>query len=56
MDEDLIKDRLYELIDQFTERKINHKNLYFALLDNLNRFYDGRTCKMLFASSFNEGL
>ena len=36
MDKDLIEDKLYELIDQFNERKINHRNFYFALHDNIH--------------------
>ena len=55
MDKDLIEDKLYELKDQFNERKINHKAYYFALLNNTCPFYDGdeRTCKILFAAKFN---
>ena len=40
MDKDLIEDKLYELIDQFNERKINSRNLHFALLNNVSSFYD----------------
>ena len=49
MGKDLIEDKLYQLKDQFNERKINHKDFYFALLDHINPFYDGsgRCCKML---------
>ena len=55
MDKDLIEDKLYELIDQFNERKINHRNFYFAFLSNIYPFYDGngRTCKILFIANFN---
>ena len=35
MDNDLMEDKLHELIDQFNERKVNHKDFYFALLDNM---------------------
>ena len=38
MDKDLIKDQLYELMDQYNERKINHTDFYFALLDNIRPF------------------
>ena len=41
MDNDLIEDKPYELIDQFNERKINHRDFYFALLDDIHSFYDG---------------
>ena len=49
MDKDLIKDKLYELIDQFNERKINRRDFYSVLLDNTQPFYDGnkRTCKII---------
>ena len=38
MDTDLMEDELYEVIDQFSERKINHRDLYFVLLDNVYTF------------------
>ena len=55
IDQDLIEDRLQELIDQFTERKMNQKDFYFALLDNVHLFYDGngKTCKILFVANFS---
>ena len=40
MDKDLIEDKLYELKDQFCERKINHKVYYLALFNNTRLFYD----------------
>ena len=48
MDKDLIGNRLYQSIDQFNERKINH---------SIHPFYDGngKACKILFASNFNYG-
>ena len=54
MGKDFIDDKLYQLVDQFNERKINHRDFYSALLDNINPFYDGKgiTCKILFVSSF----
>ena len=54
IDKNLIEDELYQLVDQLNERKINHRNFYFALLNSLPPFYDGygRTCKILFVSSF----
>ena len=53
MDKDLIENKLYQLVDQFNERKINHRDFYSELLDNLHSFYDGNggTCKILFVSS-----
>ena len=50
-DKDLIEDKLYELIDQFNKRNnFYHRNLYFALLNNMHPFYDGNesTFKVLF--------
>ena len=41
MDNDLTEDKLYELIDPFSERKINHRDFYFALPDDIYSFYDG---------------
>ena len=57
MDKDLIENKLYQLIDQFIERKINHKDLYFPLLENIHPFHDGTgiTCKILFAGNFSQG-
>ena len=54
MDKNLIEDELYQLADQLNERKINHRNFHFALLNSIPPFYDGygRTYKILFVSSF----
>ena len=52
MDKDLIENKLYHLIDQFNERKLYHKDFYFALLANTYPFYDG-IYKILFVSKFN---
>ena len=53
-DKDLIADKLYQLIHQVNNRKINQKEIYFILLDNILSFSDGngKTCKMLFVSNF----
>ena len=53
MDKDLKEDKLYQLIDQFNEKKINHRDFYFVLLDNTHPTHDrnGRTCKILFISN-----
>ena len=50
MDKDLIKDKLYQLINQFNQRQINYRAFYFPLLDNRDPFYDGsqRASKILF--------
>ena len=55
MDKDLIEDKLYELTDQLNERKINHRDFYFTLLQNTHSLYDGngRTCKVLFVTNFS---
>ena len=55
---DLIEDKLYQLKDQFNERKINHGDFYFASPDNIYPYCDrnGRTCKILFVSNFSQGL
>ena len=47
---DLIQDKLYQLIDQFHERKITPVGFYSRLLKAVRPFYDanGRTSKMLF--------
>ena len=39
MDKHLIENKLYQLIYQFTERKINDRDFYFALLDNIHPFF-----------------
>ena len=38
MDKDLIEDKLYLLTDKFHERKINHKDFYSKLIDNIILF------------------
>ena len=55
IDKNLKEDKLYQLIDQFSGRKFNHRDFYFALLDNIHPFYDGnkRTCKILCVSNFS---
>ena len=40
MDDDLIEDKLYQLIYQFNESNINHRSFYFASLGNIHQFYD----------------
>ena len=55
MDKDLIEDKLYEWIDPLNERKINYRDFYFAILNNLHPCYDGngRTDKALFVTNFS---
>ena len=48
MDKDLLKDKLYQLIDQFNKTKIKHRDFYFPLLGSIQPFYDGGTYKVLF--------
>ena len=52
MDKELIKDKLYQIIDQFNEGKITSKKFYSLFLNKIHQFYDGngRTCKILFAN------
>ena len=47
---DLIEDELYEIIHQFSERKITSVKVYSILLNEIHPFYEGngRTCKILF--------
>ena len=55
MDNDLIKEKLYQLIDQFNKSKINHRDFYIVLLDNRHSFSggNGKTCMILFVYNFN---
>ena len=54
MDENLIEDEQYQLLERFSKRKINHRDFYFALLDNTYPFCDDNegTCKILIVGSF----
>ena len=47
-----MEDRLYQVIDQFNERKITSTQLYLILLNKIRQFYDEncRTCKILFVN------
>ena len=40
---------MYQLLGQCNEGKINYRDFYFALLDNIHLFYheNGRTCNIL---------
>ena len=52
MDKELIEDKLYQVTDQFNERKITFTKFYSILLNKIHLLYDRncRTCKMLFAN------
>ena len=50
MDIELIEDKLYQIIDQFSERKITSTKFYSILLNKIHPFYDGRTCEILVAN------
>ena len=52
MDKKFIEDKLYEIIDQFNERKIVSTKFYSILLNKIRPFYDGngKTCKKLLAN------
>ena len=52
IDKDLIEDRLYQIIDQFNERKIKRVTFYWILQYEIHRFYDrnGKTCKIQFTN------
>ena len=52
MNKELIEDKLYQMIDQFSERKTTSTKFYSILLNKIHPFYDenGRTCKILFAN------
>ena len=41
MDKDLIEDKLYQIINQFNERKIMSAKFYSVLLNQINPFFDG---------------
>ena len=49
MEKQLIEDKLYQIIDQFSERKITSVKFYSILLNKIHPFFDGnsRTCEML---------
>ena len=49
MDKELIRDKLYQIINQFNERKITYIRFYSIFLHKTHPFYDrnDRTCKIL---------
>ena len=50
MDKELMEDKVYEIIDQLTERKIAPTKFCSTLVNKIHPFYDGngRACKILF--------
>ena len=52
IDKDLIEGKLYQIIDQFNERKITNVETYSKLLNKILLLHDGngRTHKILFAN------
>ena len=48
----LIEDKLYQILDQFNEKKITSTKFYSILLNKTYPFCDGNgiTCKILFAN------
>ena len=52
MDKDLIEDKLYQITDQFNERKNYIRKVLLNTFKQKDPFYDGngRTCKILFAN------
>ena len=52
MDKELIEEKLYQIIDQFNERKITSTKFYSILLHKIHPFYDGnaRAYKIPFAN------
>ena len=52
MNKELIEDKLYQIIDQFNEKKITSTKFYSILWNKMHPFYDEnvRTCKMLLAN------
>ena len=49
MDKESIEDKLYQIMDQFNERKVTSAKFYSILLNKMHPFYDGngRTCKIV---------
>ena len=58
MNKDLIEDRLYPIINQFSERKFTPVKFYSILLKEIQLFYDGnsRKCNILIANDAKTNL
>ena len=41
IDKEFIEDKLYQIIDQFNERKNTSTKFYSTLLNKINSFFDG---------------
>ena len=52
MDKELIEHNLYQITDQFNERRIKSRKFNSILLNKIHQFYDGnrRACRILFAN------
>ena len=50
MGKELIEDKIYQIINQFNEKKTTSTKFYSIFLFKIHPFYDGndRTCKILF--------
>ena len=50
LDKDLIEEKLYQIMNQFSERKITSTKFYSIILNKINLFYgqNGSPCKILF--------
>ena len=55
MDKSLIELALYQLVDEFNEKKLTHKQFCNIFLNLIHPFQDenSRTCKILFADQIN---
>ena len=55
MDKDLIEDKLYQIMYQFSKRKNTPLKLYSVIIHKIHPFYDGngRICRILFANDDN---
>ena len=55
MDKSLIEPALYQLVDEFNERKLTHKQFCNIFLNLIHPFQDGngRIYKILFADQIN---
>ena len=58
IENDLIEDRLYQITDQFSEKKIAPAKFYLIFLHEIHSFYDGngKLCKVLFANDYQINL
>ena len=54
-DKKLKTDKLYQMLDQFNEMKIVHRDFYLVLPESIHPFCERnwRTCKILLASNIS---